>query len=646
MDTPKRFGVPFSIDQNVLGVKGLIRLPFQGERRYNEIVKPGIAPGHRLAPRIVRRWHQATRVLPVALLTVALVLGLIAVMRLRPPPGPEIDLTPSGETTLVILGQVTDSQGVAIEGAEVSLFIGGQQQPLISPDHANVASVHSEPDGLFRLVTSLPFGTAEAISRGRQPAAVEIKAHTFRSILLGLQARQLTGDDDHYYADVGQVVLPRVFHAAFFVTIAIFLFAFAAISLRLIHETMAAMAGAVALLAVTYFFGQRWPDLYILDFEQAMHHIDFDVIFLVLGLMIFVAITGRTGIFQWMAYKAYLRSGGRPWLLAVILILITAVSSAFLNNVTVMLLIAPVTVEIALILGVNPLAFLMPEVLASNIGGTATLIGDPPNTLIGSYAGLGFGAFLANLGPVVVVLVPVFIGLMWLIYRREYRRTRGAPSAALAARLEEDARITDPGLLRKAGIMAGLTLVLFFMGDQLGMPPAVAALVGAVGLMIWSRPNVHDMVLEVDWTTLLFFMSLFILVGALEDVGAIQLVAEGISKVAGGSLPQAIALMVWVPAIGSAVTENIPFTAAMLPVAGYLTQTIPDAGNHVLWWALALGACLGGNATLVGAAANIVASGVSERAGYPLSFKDFARVGVPVTFVTLVIATAYLLVFY
>jgi Na+/H+ antiporter NhaD/arsenite permease-like protein len=548
--------------------------------------------------------------------------------------------------TLVVLGQVTDAQGNAVEDAEIALFVGGQQQPLVSPQLSNVSSVHSEPDGLFRLVTEVPAETAEAISAGRQPAAMEISAHTFGTTRLGLRARQLTSGGDHVYADVGRVVLPRIFNAAFFVTVLIFVGTFVAISLRAVHETIAAMAGATLLLAVTYLLGDIWPDLHILDFGRAMHHIDFDVIFLILGLMIFVAITGRTGIFQNLAYKAYVWSGGRPLRLAIILVVITAVSSAFLNNVTVMLLIAPVTVEIALVLGVNPLAFLLPEVLASNIGGTATLIGDPPNTLIGSYAHLGFNAFLANLGPIVVVLLSVFIGMMWLIYRREYRRTRGAPSATLAARLAEDSRITDPMTLRRAGVMAIVTLLLFFVGDLFAMPPAVAAMIGAVGLMIWTRPNVHDMIQEVDWTTLLFFMSLFILVGALQDVGAIQLVAEAISDVAGDSLAQAIALMVWVPAIGSAITENIPFTAAMLPVTGYLTQTVPGAGSQVLWWALALGACLGGNATLVGAAANIVASGVSERAGYPLPFKDFAKVGIPTTFVILVIATAYLLVFY
>ncbi len=547
------------------------------------------------------------------------------------------------EVLLIVLGQTVNTQRQAIAEAQVSLFIGGERQRLLSPEGELVEAIPSEADGLFRLVVRLPQQQAEAIARGRRPLAFEVDAHSFRKTRVGIPARLLTRSEDHLYADVGVVVLPREFHAAFYVTLIVFSLSFLAISLRLVHETLAAMGGATTLLAITYLFGRRWPDWYILEFEQAIRHIDFDVIFLILGLMIFVAITGRTGVFQWLAYSAYRFSRGNAWALAVILILITAGASAFLNNVTIMLLVAPVTVEIALMMGVNPLAFLVPETLASNIGGTATLIGDPPNTLIGSFARLSFASFLVNLGPIVVLLTALFIGMIWVVYRREYRRARGGRSDVLEAHLAEAARITDPVLLRKAGLMAGITLALFFVGDWLEMPPAVAALIGAVGLMIWARPSVHDMIQEVDWTTLLFFMSLFILVGALQDVGAIQVVTEAIGALAGDNLSLAVLLMLWVPAIGSALTENIPFAAAMLPVAGYLTQKIPGADNNVLYWALALGTCLGGNATTIGAAANILTAGIAERAGYPLSFKDFAKIATPITIVVLLVAMIYLL---
>ncbi len=550
------------------------------------------------------------------------------------------------DMTLIVLGRVVNTQGLAIPEAQIALFIGGRRQPLLSPDGETVTEVYSETDGLFRLVVRLSGRTAEAIAMGRQTAAIEIDAHTFRKTRLGIPARLLTHSSDHLYADVGAVVLPRVFHAAFFVTLAIFLLTLVAISLHLLHETTATMVGATSLLAITYVFGMRWPDWYIIEFERAIHHINFEVIFLILGLMIFVAITGRTGVFQWLAYSAYRLSRGNAWALAVFLVLITATTSAFLNNVTIMLLIAPVTTEIALIMRINPLALLIPETLVSNIGGTATLIGDPPNVLIGSYAHLDFAAFLSNLGPIIALLTILFIGMIWLLYRDEYHRAHDGRSPALVTYLAEAARIRDPLLLSKAAVMAIVTLVLFFVGGAWNMPPAVAALIGAVGLMIWARPSIHDMIQEVDWTTLLFFMSLFILVGALQDVGAIQVVAEAVGKVTGGNLPLAVLMTVWVPAIGSALTENIPFAAAMLPAVGYLTQTIPGADNHVLYWALALGTCLGGNATIIGAAANIVTVGIADRAGYPVSFKDFAKVGVPTTFAILLVSTVYLLVRY
>ncbi len=553
---------------------------------------------------------------------------------------------PSKEVLLIVLGQTVNTQRQAVAEAEVSLFIGGERQLLISPEGETVEAVLSETDGLFRLVVRLPAQTAEAIATGRQPLAFEVDAHSFRKTRIGIPARLLTQSNDHLYADVGTVVLPREFHAAFYVTLLVFFLSFVAISFRLLHETLAAMGGATTLLAITYLVGTRWPDWYILDFEQAIRHIDFDVIFLILGLMIFVAITGRTGVFQWLAYSAYRASRGNAWVLAVILILITAFTSAFLNNVTIMLLVAPVTVEIALMMGVNPLAFLIPETLASNIGGTATLIGDPPNTLIGSFARLSFASFLTNLGPIVVLLTILFIGMVWIVYRGEYRQARTGHSSTLEAHLAEAARISDPVLLRKALLLAVITLMLFFLGDWLEMPPAVAALIGSVGLMVWARSSVHDMIQEVDWTTLLFFMSLFILVGALEDVGAIQVVSEAIGNLAGDNLSLAVLLMLWVPAVGSALTENIPFAAAMLPVAGYLTQKIPGADNNVLYWALALGTCLGGNATTIGAAANILTAGIAERAGYPLSFKDFAKVAVPITFVILLASMVYLLLRY
>ena len=555
-------------------------------------------------------------------------------------------LAQEDEVTLTVLGRVVNTQQLAVPDAQVRLFVGGRPLTILTSDGEEADVVETFVDGSYVLEVRLPRSMAEAISQGEVQAAVEVRHFTYRTVRQGLLAREIARAGDQYYVEVQPIVLPRVFNAAFFIATGVFLLIFALISLRVMHETMAALAGAVTVLAITYLAGSKHADFYIIDFQHAISHIDFDVIFLVLALMIFVAIVARTGVFQWLAFAAYRLARGRPWPLAVALILITAITSAFLNNVTVMLLIAPVTIEIALVLGVDPLAFLVPEVLASNIGGTATLIGDPPNTLIGSYAGLGFASFLWNLAPMVVVLTAALIVMTWFIYRRAYAQAPTEPSAALIARLEETSRITDPALLRRSAIVAALTIILFFIGDVFHMPPAVAALIGATILLVWARPSIAEMLEEVDWTTLVFFMALFMLVGALQDVGVIQVIAEAIKGLAGDSLTVAVLLILWVPAVGSAITENIPFAAAMLPVTAYLSHTIPGAENNVLWWALALGTCLGGNATVIGAAANIVTAGISDRAGYPLTFKGFFKVGAPLTLVILLVSTVYLLVRY
>lgn len=550
------------------------------------------------------------------------------------------------DVPFMIVGRVANAQGLAVSGADVRLFVAEQQRELLNTQGQPCKEVETLEDGSFILTVLLSAEEARAVAQGQQAATVEVSAPAYRTTRLALDERMVAVASRHYQAAVGEIVLPRIFNAAFFVAVLTFAIVFLMISLRWMHETMAALAGSVFVLAVTYVFSVRWPALHIIDFERAIRYVDFDVIFLVLALTIFVGIAGRTGVFQWTALAAFRLARGRAWPLAVLLVLITAVASAFLNNVTIMLLIAPVSIQIALALEINPLAFLIPEVLASNIGGAATLIGDPPNTLIGSYARLGFGPFLTNLGPVVIVLTLVFVGMTWFLYGRGYRQAREKVSPALLKRLTERAQIRDPVLLRKVGVAAVVTLVLFFVGDVFHMPPAVAALIGATFLMVWARPSVSEMIAEVDWTTLVFFIALFILVGALQEVGLIQLIAEAIARVAGESLTLAIMLLVWVPALGSAIVANIPFALAMLPVAAYLTQTVPGADGHVLYWALALGTCLGGNATVIGAAANIVTAGMAERAGYPVSFKDFARVGVPVTFVTLAISTLYLLIRY
>jgi Na+/H+ antiporter NhaD/arsenite permease-like protein len=436
------------------------------------------------------------------------------------------------------------------------------------------------------------------------------------------------------------------YQPSFFLSAGIFLLVFAAISLRWMHETAAALLGAVAVWLVHYVGSTLFPSLHIIDFEESMAFVDWNVIMLILGMMIFMAMFSETGIFNWMAFRAFRLARGNALLLGMALVLLTGVISAFLNDVTAILLLVPLSIEIAQTVGVHPFAYVIPEVLASNIGGAATLIGDPPSTIVGSHLGLSFVEYLVNMAPIALLCMLLLLGMTALLYRREFAGARERISPELVVRLEADARITNAPLLRKAGLVGLVTLVLFFIGDLFGMPPSVIALTGATILIVWVRPDMHRMLHEVDWTTLVFFIAIFVVVGGLESTGVIGWAAGVIGDLAGDSLALASVLMVWVPGIASGIVANIPFTVAALPIADFLSATIPGAENGVLYWALILGADLGGNATYLGSASNMVAVGLLAQAGYRLSFGRFMRDGVPVTLVTLMVATVWLLLRY
>jgi Na+/H+ antiporter NhaD/arsenite permease-like protein len=436
------------------------------------------------------------------------------------------------------------------------------------------------------------------------------------------------------------------FGASFFISTGVFLLVFAAISLRWMHETAAALLGAVTVWLVNYIGGTFFPALHIIGFEESMTFVDWNVIFLILGMMIFMAMFSETGIFNWLAFRAFCLARGNAWVLGIVLVLLTGVVSAFLNDVTAILLLVPLSIEIAQTVGVPPFAYVIPEVLASNIGGAATIIGDPPSTIVGSHLGLSFAEYLVNIAPIAILCLIAMLPLISLLYRREFLGARERLSPNLVARLEADAIITNHSLLRKTGLVGLVTLILFFIGDQFGMPPSVIALTGAAILVAWVRPDMHRMLREVDWTTLVFFIGIFIVVGGLEETGVITWVASIIGGLAGDNLNLATILMVWIPGIASGIVANIPFTVAALPIADYLTATIPGAENGILYWALILGADFGGNATYLGSAPNIVAVGLLAQAGYRLSFGRFMRDGVPVTLVTLILATIWLLIRY
>lgn len=309
-----------------------------------------------------------------------------------------------------------------------------------------------------------------------------------------------------------------------------------------------------------------------------------------------------------------------------------------------MLLMTPITIQIALAIGMSPISLLIPEVLASNIGGISTLIGTPTNILIGSYANLTFNDFVRNLTPGVLLALLVLIAYVLLVYRRQFLVSGGGLSDALLERLKESGRITQPRKLAKAGTVFSVMLVFFVIGERIHLVPAVTATVGAVAMLLWVAPDIEEMLKVVDWTTLMFFIALFIVVGAIQEVGLISIIADVIARIVGGSLTVAILVLVWSAAMLSGIIENIPFTAAMLPVVAFLSRSVPGASSQVLFYALSIGAAMGGNSSLIGAAANLVTCGIAERAGYRISYLDFIKVGLPATILTVAAGTLWLFI--
>ena len=528
----------------------------------------------------------------------------------------------------VLIGRVLDAQGAPVAQAEVTLR---------DADGQVLASTQTQTSGEFIL---------EVTPAALAPDDLQL---AIRRPHFAAYAQSLTENTVRLLRGGAAVMLPvihveRRIEAAFWLAALTFVIVLALIAAGKLHNTLAALMGVAVVLAVSYLGRPLSESLFIFDFQTALGYVDWNVIFLIMGMMIFIAVVERTGIFQWMAFQAYRLSGGKTWLLVPILMLVTGVASAFLDNVTTMLLMTPVSVQIALALGVNPLALLMPEVMASNVVGISTLIGTPTNILIGSYAGLSFNDFLTHLTPGVVV---AFIGLVlyseW-VYRHDLRvTTEESMREFLTARLQERARITEPEHLRKAGVVGGGMLLMFIFGEHIHLVPAVTALIGATALMLWIRPDIDEMIEAVDWTTLVFFMALFIVVGAVQEVGLISYIASGIGHLVGSNLILAMFAVTWLSALLSTVIANIPFTAAMLPVVAYLSATIPGADNNVLFFCLSIGAAMGGNGSLIGASANMVTAGIAERAGYPISYLYFLKKGMPALLLTVGLGMLWLL---
>ncbi|MEE8119994.1 MAG: SLC13 family permease [Anaerolineales bacterium] len=554
----------------------------------------------------------------LAFLLLFILLGLIL-------PGESIQAQETDPAVLII-GSVKDQQDQPVVDARVVLVIDGENDPL--------AETTTQADGRYVLV--LPRVFPDTLS-------VNIERSHFQDYSLRLtpnEIRELGAGETIVMQDV---TLQRLINPAFWVATLVFVLVLVLIATGIIHNTLAALVGVSILYGVSYLGPILSDGLFIFDFTSSMRYIDWNVIFLIMGMMIVIAVIENTGIFQWLAFFAYRVSGGRTWLLLPILMLITGIASAFLDNVTTMLLMTPITVQISLALGINPLALLIPEVMASNVIGVSTLVGTPTNILIGSYGNISFNDFLVNLTPGILM---AFVGLLvysFLVYRRELVVAHDA-SPLLMEKLAERGQITEPEQLRKAAVVFAGMLVLFVIGEQFHMLPAVPALMGATVLLIWIRPDIEAMIEAVDWTTLVFFMSLFIVVGGIQEVGLISMIADVIARMVGDSLLLTMLAVTWLSALLSMVIANIPFTAAMLPVIAFLTATVPGAESKVLFYCLSVGAAMGGNGSLIGASANMVTAGISEAAGYPITYSYFIKKGFPALLITVALAMVWLLI--
>jgi Na+/H+ antiporter NhaD/arsenite permease-like protein len=412
--------------------------------------------------------------------------------------------------------------------------------------------------------------------------------------------------------------------------VATFLIALAIIASEKMHRTNVALLGAAIVVLFVGDFSQ----------EKAIESVDFNTIGLLAGMMILVYLTQQTGVYDYLAIRAGQLSGGRSFAVTMSLAATTAVLSAFLDNLTTILLIAPITFLLADTLDIDAVPLLILQVIASNIGGTATLIGDPPNIIIAGATGLSFNDFIVNLAPIVLLTFAIVIPLLYVAFRRRLHVEEAARRAVME--LNARASIRDAAELRRSGPVLALTVLAFFAHQALHIEPATVALTGAaVGLLV-TRIDLEEALSNIEWTTLFFFIALFVMVGALEETGAIGHVADAVKDITGEDRTAELLGITWIAALGSAVVDNIPFTTAMIPVVSELQESAGTEGDDAYWWALALGACFGGNATVIAAAANVAAAGLAERAGTPIGFMAFLRVGLPVTLISIALASGYI----
>ena len=413
------------------------------------------------------------------------------------------------------------------------------------------------------------------------------------------------------------------------IALAIFVAVIGVIVSEKLHRAACALIGAMLLILIG-----------ILEPKEALGFIDFNTIGVLIGMMMFVAVVKNSGIFEYLAVKAARVAKGNPWRIMVYFMIITALLSAFLDNVTTVLLIGPMTFSICKTLELNPIPFLMTQIISSNVGGTATLIGDPPNIMLGSAADITFLQFILYDGPIVaIVMIATILGFR-LLYHKGLTVT--PEKMELIMQMDEKKEIRDQVLFYKSIVMICLVALAFILHDNLGLKTSVIALSCAALMIMIGGQDVEETVHDVEWPTIVFFAFLFIVVGGLEKVGIIHMMAEGMINATGSHYVILMIVILWVSAICSAVLDNIPFVATLIP----LIQTMASEGIDVwpLWWAVSIGACFGGNGTIIGASANVVLTGIAGRRGYPITFIDFLKIGGPMMIMSIILATIYLLI--
>lgn len=414
-----------------------------------------------------------------------------------------------------------------------------------------------------------------------------------------------------------------------FIAVGVFVLVMVAIVSEKVHRTVAAMAGAVALVIIG-----------IMTIENCIECIDFNTLGVLAGMMLFVGVVKESGLFEYLAIKAAKLAKGNPWRIMVAFMVVTAVLSAFLDNVTTVLLIGPMTLTICNILRVNPIPYLITEIMASNIGGTSTLIGDPPNIMIGSAAGLSFGDFITNLSIPVIIILAATILCFKFLYGRKLKVDSHAVKQVME--LDEKVAIKDRSLFIKSIVMICLVVVGFIFHGSLGVESSIVALSAAAIMLLIGKQDVEEVVAGIEWTTILFFVGLFVVVGGMEQVGIITALANFLLDATAGQVVITMLILLWVSAIVSSILDNIPFVATVIPIL--LTMEASGMDVAPLWWAVSLGACLGGNGTLIGASANVVLSGISAKHGHPITFINYLKVGYPLMLLSIVISSVYLLI--